>query len=168
MTGPTAVVCGNDVIAYGVLLEAERSGLRRAARPLRGRLRRSRLEPAFAAEPDHYSTFDRRDLAAAPANIWCDGCAGEQTIMHHEIDYSLVVREFDGPGPRNPTVDDRDDSHLLACPRVFAPPLDRRRRRASVPPSAKLFCCELGAIGYLATAVNEADLAQAADAAGGA
>ena len=68
---PTAVVCGNDVIAYGVLLEAERSGFSVPrdlsvvgfddldwSRHLRPSLPRSRSRPATPG--------------SAPANIWSD------------------------------------------------------------------------------------------------
>ena len=60
---PTAVVCGNDVIAYGVLLEAERSGLS-LPRDL-SVVGRSGLEPASPAKPDHHSRSDGGNLAAS-------------------------------------------------------------------------------------------------------
>ncbi|MEH2531752.1 LacI family transcriptional regulator [Bradyrhizobium sp. AZCC 1588] len=89
---PTAVVCGNDVIAYGVLLEAERSGF---------------------SVPDDLSVvgFDDLDwsrhlrpslttIHVPTGDTWQRAgeylvrhLAGEQTIMHHEVDYSLIVRE---------------------------------------------------------------------------
>jgi LacI family transcriptional regulator len=89
---PTAVVCGNDVIAYGVLLEAERSGF---------------------SVPQDLSVvgFDDLDwsrhlrpslttIQVRTGAIWQRAgeylvrhLAGEQTIMHHEVDYSLIVRE---------------------------------------------------------------------------
>ncbi|HEY3890766.1 MAG TPA: LacI family DNA-binding transcriptional regulator [Bradyrhizobium sp.] len=96
---PTAVVCGNDVIAYGVLLEAERSGF---------------------AVPQHLSVvgFDDLDwsrhlrpslttIQVPTGATWQRAgeylvrhLAGEQTIMHHEVDYSLIVRESTAPPTR--------------------------------------------------------------------
>ena len=93
---PTAVVCGNDVIAYGVLLEAERSGF---------------------SVPHHLSVvgFDDLDwsrhlrpslttIHVPTGEAWQRAgeylvrhLNGEQTIMHHEVDYSLIVRESTAP-----------------------------------------------------------------------
>jgi LacI family transcriptional regulator len=97
---PTAVVCGNDVIAYGVLLEAERSGF---------------------SVPDDLSVvgFDDLDwsrhlrpslttIHVPTGDTWQRAgeylvrhLAGEQTIMHHEVDYSLIVRESTAPPMRS-------------------------------------------------------------------
>ena len=98
---PTAIVCGNDVIAYGVLLEAERSGF---------------------SVPDDLSVvgFDDLDwsrhlrpslttIHVPTGDTWQRAgeylvrhLAGEQTIMHHEIDYALIVRESTAPPMRPP------------------------------------------------------------------
>jgi len=95
---PTAVVCGNDVIAYGVLLEAERGGY---------------------SVPNDLSVigFDDLDwsrhlrpslttIQVPTDQTWQRAgeylvrrLAGEKTIIHREIDYSLVVRESTGPAP---------------------------------------------------------------------
>ena len=93
---PTAVVCGNDVIAYGVLLEAERSGFGVPAdlsvvgfddlewsRHLRPSL--TTIQVPIGLTWQRAGEFIVRRLA------------GEQTIMHHEVDYSLVVRESTAP-----------------------------------------------------------------------
>lgn len=93
---PTAVVCGNDVIAYGVMLEAERNGLK---------------------VPDDLSVMGFDDLEwsrhlrpslttmhVPTDEIWTR--AGEYLVksladlspaLHHEVDVSLVVRESTGP-----------------------------------------------------------------------
>ncbi|OWU71210.1 transcriptional regulator [Roseovarius sp. 22II1-1F6A] len=96
---PTAVICGNDVIAYGVMLEAIRMGLK---------------------VPDDVSFvgFDDLDwsrhlnpslttIHMPTDEIWvCAGqwltasLAGEPTIPHRELDFSLVVRESTAPPPR--------------------------------------------------------------------
>jgi len=89
---PTAVVCGNDVIAYGVLLEAERRGLK---------------------VPDELSVMGFDDLEwsrhlrpslttmhVPTDEVWSrageylvNALSGRQTTLHHEVDVHLVVRE---------------------------------------------------------------------------
>ena len=96
---PTAVVCGNDVIAYGVLLEAERSG---------------------HSVPRHLSVVGFDDLEwsrhlrpslttiQVPTEItWMRAgeylirrLSGERVMMHHEIDFALIVRESTAPPSR--------------------------------------------------------------------
>lgn len=88
---PTAVVCGNDVIAYGVLLEAERSGFS-VPRDLSvvgfDDLDWSRhLRPSLTTI--HVPTDETWQRAG---EYLVRSLAGEQTIMHREIDFSLVVR----------------------------------------------------------------------------
>jgi LacI family transcriptional regulator len=96
---PTAVVCGNDVIAYGVLLEAERSGFS-VPRDLSvvgfDDLDWSRhLRPSLTTI--HVPTGETWQRAG---EYLVRRLAGEQTIMHHEIDYSLVVRESTASPPK--------------------------------------------------------------------
>ena len=88
---PTAVVCGNDVIAYGVLLEAERSGLSVPRDLSVVGFRRSRLEPASAAEPDHDPRADRRGLAARRR---ISGQAARRRADHHASRGRLFARSF--------------------------------------------------------------------------
>ncbi|CAM3622719.1 Transcriptional regulator [Bordetella sputigena] len=96
---PTAVICGNDVLAYGVLLEAERQGLRL---------------------PDDLSVMGFDDLEWSrhlrpslttmhlPTDeVWTRAgeylvrtLAGEAAPLHHEVDATLVVRESTGRPPR--------------------------------------------------------------------
>lgn len=93
---PTAIVCGNDVIAYGVMMEALKMGL---------------------AVPDDVSVVGFDDLEwsrhFSPSlttihmptdEIWLrageylvDTLAGEPALLHREIDFSLVVRESTAP-----------------------------------------------------------------------
>ena len=95
---PTAVVCGNDVIAYGVLLEAAKLGI---------------------AVPEQVSVVGFDDLEWSrhvhptlttihmPTNeIWrwageylVQTLAGEPAIKHREVDFSLIVRESTAPPP---------------------------------------------------------------------
>lgn len=96
---PTAVVCGNDVIAYGVLLEADKLGI-----PV----------------PEQFSVVGFDDLEWSrhlrpslttihmPTDeIWrrageylVQTLAGIPAIKHHEVDFSLVVRESTTVAPR--------------------------------------------------------------------
>ena len=98
---PTAVVCGNDVIAYGVLLETERSGFSVPhdlsvvgfddldwSRHLRPSL--TTIQVPTASTWQRAGEFLVRHLA------------GEQTIIHHEVDYALIVRESTAPPPLPP------------------------------------------------------------------
>jgi LacI family transcriptional regulator len=98
---PTAVVCGNDVIAYGVLLEAERSGFS-VPRELSvvgfDDLDWSRhLRPSLTTiQVPTGATWQRA------GEYLVRHLAGEQTIMHHEVDYSLIVRESTASPPQLP------------------------------------------------------------------
>jgi len=96
---PTAVVCGNDVIAYGVMLEIERNGL---------------------VVPDDISVMGFDDLEWSrhlrpslttmhlPTDeVWTRAgdylvrhLADQPTVLHHEVDASLVVRESTCPPRR--------------------------------------------------------------------
>ncbi|GAC1327572.1 MAG: hypothetical protein NVSMB26_01570 [Beijerinckiaceae bacterium] len=95
---PTGVVCGNDVIAYGVLLEAERSGFK-VPRDLSivgfDDLDWSRhLRPSLTTiQVPTDQTWQRA------GEYLVRRLAGERSIMHHEIDYALIVRESTGPAP---------------------------------------------------------------------
>lgn len=100
---PTAVVCGNDVLAFGALFEAERLGL---------------------AVPRELSVtgFDDLELAShfqpalttvhVPADVMWRGAAdhvlallrGEAPPPVSEIEVSLVVRTSTGPAPEAPKV----------------------------------------------------------------
>lgn len=98
---PTAVVCGNDVIAYGVLLEAERCGFS-VPRDLSvvgfDDLDWSRhLRPSLTTI--HVPTGETWQRAG---EYLVRRLAGQKTIMHHEVDFSLVVRESTAPpSPRS-------------------------------------------------------------------
>jgi len=94
--GPPGTVCGNDVIAYGALREAERSGLH---------------------VPDDLSVMGFDDLEwsrpcgaldddapAAPDEVWSRAgeylvrtLNGQPAALHREGDASLVVRESTSP-----------------------------------------------------------------------
>lgn len=93
---PTAVVCGNDVLAYGVLLEAERSGLHVP-----------RDMSVMGFDDLEWSRHLRPSLTTMhlPTDeVWTR--AGEYLVrtlsglpasLHHEVDASLVVRESTAP-----------------------------------------------------------------------
>ena len=96
---PTAVLCGNDVLAFGSLLEAERMGLEvpgdvsiigfddlELARHVQPALTTVRVqtEEMWGAAADRLLSMMRREPAQRAT----------------EIDVSLVVRESTGPAPR--------------------------------------------------------------------
>ena len=92
---PSAVVCGNDVIAYGVLLEAERRGLH-VPRDLSvmgfDDLEWSRhLRPSLTTM--HLPTDE---VWTRAGQYLVQHLAGRGTTLHHEVDASLVVRESTG------------------------------------------------------------------------
>lgn len=96
---PTAVVCGNDVIAYGVMLEAERRGLH-VPRDLSvigfDDLEWSRhLRPALTTM--HLPTDE---VWTRAGEYLVNTLAGLPVPLHHEVDASLVVRESTAAAPR--------------------------------------------------------------------
>ncbi len=93
---PSAVVCGNDVLAYGVLLEAERRGLD-VPRDLSvmgfDDLEWSRhLRPSLTTM--HLPTDE---VWRRAGQYLVDHLAGQARVLHHEVDASLVVRESTAP-----------------------------------------------------------------------
>jgi len=89
---PTAVVCANDVVAYGVLLEAERGGLH-VPRDLSivgfDDLEWSRhLRPSLTTM--HFPTDE---VWTRAGEYLVNTLNGLPTTLHHEVDVSLVVRE---------------------------------------------------------------------------
>jgi LacI family transcriptional regulator len=93
---PTAVVCGNDVLAYGVLFEAERSGLH-VPKDLSvigfDDLEWSRhLRPSLTTM--HLPTDE---VWARAGEYLVRTLNGVPTALHHEVDASLVVRESTAP-----------------------------------------------------------------------
>jgi LacI family transcriptional regulator len=95
---PTALICGNDVIAYGVLLEAERRGVS---------VPRSLSVMGF--DDLEWSRHLRPSLTTVhlPTDeVWRRGgeyllnvLTHQSFVLHHEVDASLVVRESTGPAP---------------------------------------------------------------------
>src|SRR6201999_1804651 len=97
---PTAVVCGNDVIAYGVLLEAERSGFS-VPRDLSvvgfDDLDWSRhLRPSLTTI--HVPTAETWQRAG---DYLVRHLAAQKAIMPHEVDFSLTVSESTAPPSRS-------------------------------------------------------------------
>jgi len=98
---PTAVVCGNDVIAYGVMLEAERRGLH-VPQDLSvmgfDDLEWSRhLRPSLTTM--HLPTDE---VWTRAGQYLVHHLGGQSTTLHHEVDAHLVVRESTGK-PRRRT-----------------------------------------------------------------
>ena len=97
---PTALVCGNDVIAYGVLLEAERRGLN-VPRDLSvmgfDDLEWSRhLRPSLTTM--HLPTDE---VWTRAGEYLVHTLASLPTTTHYEVEASLVVRESTGPAPQH-------------------------------------------------------------------
>jgi len=93
---PTAVVCGNDVLAYGVLLEVERHGLHVP-----------RDMSVMGFDDLEWSRHLRPSLTTMhlPTDeVWTRAgehlvkqLTGQPCVMHHEVDATLVVRESTAP-----------------------------------------------------------------------
>ncbi|CAE6827676.1 HTH-type transcriptional repressor PurR [Paraburkholderia aspalathi] len=89
---PTALICGNDVIAYGVMLEAERRGFS-VPRDL----------SVIGFDDLEWSRHLRPSLTTIHVptdNIWTRAgeylvrtLANQPVSLHHEVEVSLVVRE---------------------------------------------------------------------------
>lgn len=92
---PSAVVCGNDVIAYGVMLEVERRGLH-VPNDLSvmgfDDLEWSRhLRPSLTTM--HMPTDE---IWSRAGEFLVKSLSGQSPPLHHEVDVSLVVRESTG------------------------------------------------------------------------
>ncbi len=93
---PTAIACGNDVLAYGVMLEAERRGLQIPA------------DLSVVGFDDlEWSRHLRPALTTlhVPTDLTWKGAGeyilarldGHKVPTHYEVDYALVVRESTAP-----------------------------------------------------------------------
>ncbi|MEJ8824556.1 LacI family DNA-binding transcriptional regulator [Variovorax humicola] len=93
---PTALVCGNDVIAYGVMLEAERRGLN-LPQDL-SVIGFDDLEWSRHLRPSLTTMHVPTDEVWTRAGEYLvKTLAGRPTALHHEVDVSLVVRESTSP-----------------------------------------------------------------------
>ena len=61
---PTALLCGNDVLAWGALLECQSQGVEVPTRPVDHRLRRPGNVTPLATGVDHRACADRTDVDA--------------------------------------------------------------------------------------------------------
>lgn len=95
---PSAVICGNDVIAYGVMLEAIRMGVKVPA------------DVSFAGFDDldwsRHLNPSLTTIHMPTDEIWVRAgqfltatLAGEPAMPHRELNFSLVVRESTAPPP---------------------------------------------------------------------
>lgn len=96
---PSAVICGNDVIAYGVLFEAERRGLH-VPQDLSvmgfDDLEWSRhLRPSLTTM--HLPTDE---IWTRAGEYLVHSLDGRPAARHFEVEASLVIRESTGPAPR--------------------------------------------------------------------
>ncbi len=96
---PTAVVCGNDVLAFGALLEAQRLGL-----AVPGELSIVGFDDLeLAAQVQPALTTVRVPAEAmwrCAANCLLAALAGDALPTETQIEVALVVRESSGPRPR--------------------------------------------------------------------
>ena len=93
---PQALICGNDVIAYGVLLEAERRGLQ-VPRDL-SVMGFDDLEWSRHLRPSLTTMHLPTDEVWTRAGTYLvDTLSGRPAALHHEVDASLVVRESTAP-----------------------------------------------------------------------
>jgi LacI family transcriptional regulator len=96
---PTAVLCGNDVLAFGSLLEAERMSLKVPSDV--SIIGFDDLELARHVRPSLTTVrVQAEEMWRTAADRLLSTLRGEQAPRATEIDVSLVVRESTGPAPR--------------------------------------------------------------------
>lgn len=96
---PTAIVCGNDVLAFGALLEAQRLGI--AVPKALSIIGFDDLELANQLQPALTTVrVPAEDLWRTAADRLLAALRGETTPRHTEIEVSLVVRGSTGPAAR--------------------------------------------------------------------
>lgn len=95
---PTAVVCGNDVIAYGVLLEADKLGV-----PVPAQLSVVGFDDLEWSRHLHPSLttihMPTDEIWRRAGEYLVQTLAGFPAIRHHEVDFSLIVRESTASAP---------------------------------------------------------------------
>lgn len=97
---PTAIIGINDLVAYGVLMEAERSGLR-VPTDL-SVLGFDDLEWSRHLRPSLTTMhFPSDEVWTRAGQYIVHTLDGMPTTQHHEVDVSLVVRESTGPANRD-------------------------------------------------------------------
>jgi LacI family transcriptional regulator len=95
---PTAVLCGNDVLAFGSLLEAERMGLKVPGNV--SIIGFDDLELARHVQPALTTVrVQAEEMWGTAADRLLSALRREQAQRATEIDVSLVVRESTGPAP---------------------------------------------------------------------
>lgn len=93
---PTAIACGNDVLAYGVMLEAERRNLRVPSDL--SVVGFDDLEWSRHLRPSLTTLHVPTDLTWRGAGEYVLArLEGHRVPNHYEVDYSLVVRESTAP-----------------------------------------------------------------------
>jgi len=98
---PTAIVCGNDVLAFGALLEAQRLGI--AVPRQLSIVGFDDLELASHIQPSLTTVRVPADeMWRCAADRVLAALNGEEFPRETEIDVALVVRESSGPPPRAP------------------------------------------------------------------
>jgi len=96
---PTAVLCGNDVLAFGALLEAQKTGL--AVPADLSIVGFDDLELARHVQPALTTVrVPAEEMWRLAADRLTTALAGESVPRETEIEVTLVVRESTGPAPR--------------------------------------------------------------------
>ena len=96
---PTAVLCGNDVLAFGALLEAQRMGLRVPADV--SIVGFDDLELAHHVQPSLTTVrVPAEPMWRTAAERLIDALRGEAVPRETKIEVALVLRESTGPAPR--------------------------------------------------------------------
>lgn len=97
---PTAVVCGNDVLGFGAILEALHSGIRVPQQVsvvgFDDLVLSRHLKPALTT-----IRVPTREMWCRAADMLFARLAGEATPRAIEIETALIVRESTGPAPRS-------------------------------------------------------------------
>ncbi len=98
-SAPTAIVCGNDVLAFGALLEAQRMGI--DVPKALSIIGFDDLELANQLQPALTTIrVPAEELWRAAADRLLDALRGEPVPRHTEIEVALVVRGSTGAAPR--------------------------------------------------------------------
>ncbi len=96
---PSGIVCGNDVIAYGILLEAERNGI--SVPQQLSVVGFDDLEWSRHLRPSLTTIQAPTDVTWQRAGEYLvRHLSGEATLMHQELDFSLVIRESTAAAPK--------------------------------------------------------------------
>ena len=94
----TGVLCGNDVLAFGVILEAQAAGVR-VPQDL-SVIGFDNLEWAAEIVPALTTVkIPTGEMGVAAANYLINRITGKPALLHTELELTLIIRESSGPAP---------------------------------------------------------------------